>query len=171
MITINNFTYTTLRIRFEYYFKESLFMKKTLVILASLLSINAYAIPAANANLDNLTIIKLNDIQENHLSVRVAYPYKNGSGTCSIIIRTRYSVDLKKLADKFVFIQDISGSPVIPNSSTNGALMFALVEDAFVDGIKIETKDGKSIAENIASVLPPAGKNNNDVGVVGGVCA
>lgn len=147
--------------------------KMMLIIFTGLLSLSAHSTPINRATLDNLTIIKLNNIQENHLSTSVNYPGKNISGSCSIVIRSRKSNNslLKKLADKLQFSRFVSSEPVTPDSTNNGALVLSLKAGTFIDGIDIKTKDGRSIAENISSIFPATEDGYNDVGLFAGVCA
>jgi hypothetical protein len=145
-------------------------MNKIILILISsfLFATNSYAKPDNDfIYLSNLSIIKLNDIPYNKLYIHVGYPGKRVSGSCSIVIRSEggdADGALKKLADRFIFTK-IADTPIIPDSSNNAALVFPLKQGTFVDRITIETKDGKSIGENVTSA------SIGYVGVFAGVCA
>lgn len=149
-------------------------MKRALLmVFTSLLSISSYAMPAKSIDVDNLSMVKLNDVQENRLTIKMSYAGKPYSGSCSIVVRTRRGFDdtIVKLSDKFNFIHWLSSESIVPDVSTRGTLIFPLQKGSFVDGITIETKDGKSIAENISSFFHGSKDSNYDVGALTGICA
>jgi hypothetical protein len=148
-------------------------MKKLiLMIITNLIPFSAYAAPIDEVALDSLTVHKLNNVKTNNLRIIQSYPGKDISGSCKIVIRTRqYPYEsLNKLALRLEFKQAYSSAQATMDSSNRGALVFALKEHSFVDGILITTKDGKSIAKNVAEVFPDNRNGESDVGVMAGVC-
>ncbi|GEM_PF-2411851 len=155
-------------------------MRKIYIMLfLLLLSFNTYAIPIPDDSLltiDGLTVVKLNNIEAKSIRFVVFSP-GDGSGTCRLIIRSDKSNDaFKKFNERFKFTQGNIGSTrvdVTPMSSRYG-LSFKLPKGVFIaETVGIETKNGKSIAENITSLFSiMSGEEHYPiVAVLAGMCS
>jgi len=138
------------------------------VSILSMLTIDATAMPAKKIDIDNITPVFLNKIDESIVEISQAYTGKEYSGSCSTVIRTRRASGhtLRQLSQRLNIYRLYTQNIITPSTVSYGAIVFPLASDRFLDGIRIETKDGKSIKENVASI---AGKDT-DIAVLAGVC-
>lgn len=149
-------------------------MKKYL--LALFLTFATFAVHAASlitypkdtAYLHNIDVLKLNDVQNTMLMIYVPYP-GSISNNCNLLIRTNYGQPLQTLLDRLI-ITPIGSLPALPE--VKGSIIIPLALEGYLGGIMIETKDGKSIAENVAAAYPPMKKGNlqEEVGMLAGIC-
>lgn len=151
-------------------------MKKFITLIVALFcSLNLYAqqnhetIYPESVDLDGLTVFSLNDYPGNKLTV---YGHTSGAysaGICRIILRsTGGNSAFLSLADRFNFTTSIAGLPEGQATPivTPHALMFKLMKvDYGFEHVIIETKDGKSIGENITSLF-----GDQTVAVMAGTC-
>lgn len=145
-------------------------MKKLILILFfSLFSLSSYAAPANSIDIDGLSVYPLNPVQTNNLTV---YGHTSGAisaGICRIIIRSAHGEDgFADLAKRFKFTQSLGGMPgqEVAPIVKRYALMFKLMKvDYGFENVLIETKDGKSIGENIKAVF-----GDTPVAVIAGTC-
>lgn len=131
-------------------------MKKLILMaIVSLFSLSAYAIPSIDVY--GLTLFKLNSVSSNILEIKAASSGAFSSGVCRLIIRANAnSGAFFKATERFRFIhKDLTGieeevTPIV----TGSALMFKLMKSDFAfESITMETKDGRSIGENITTLF------------------
>ena len=140
------------------------------MIAISLYTIGGYAqLPKNSIDMDGLTVFKLNSDKDNSLKVYAYTPGAYSAGICRIIIRSGNSaIPMAALAERFKFLHSIAGSaeeevtPIV----TGYALMFLLVKTDFgAEHITIETKDGRSIGDNVSELF-----GDKTVAVMTGTC-
>ncbi len=155
-------------------------MKKLfLMLILALFSLTTHAAPAIPENaidIDGLTQFSLNKYSANTLRI---YGHTSGAasaGICRIIIRSKnglYNGGFKQLADRFTFKRTFfpaDNEPVTP-IITAYALMFQLHKtDYGFENILMESKDGKSIGENIKEVFKGQNQGEVPIAVIAGTC-
>jgi hypothetical protein len=146
-------------------------MKKIILTLAIFIySLTVHAFPAnPSIDIDGLTVFHLNSFAEKTLTI---YGHSAGAlsaGICRIIIRSNDSDPaFMRVTERFKFTRSFAGLPneEITPIVTGHALMFKLMRvDYGFENITLETKDGKSIGENISSLF-----GNKTVAVLAGTC-
>lgn len=144
--------------------------KIILMLFLALFSLTSYAIPENSVDLNGLTVYPLNSIKSNNLTI---YGHTSGAisaGICRIIIRSAHGEDgFFELAKRFKFTQSLGGIPgeEVTPITKRYALMFKLMKtDYGFENVVMESKDGKSIGENITAVF---GKNVT-VAAMAGTC-
>ncbi len=150
-------------------------MKK--LILASILSLaslTAHAYPANTsfpgdyAFLSNLEILKLNTVENSTLIITTGYPGAI-SHNCSLVMRTQNN----KSMETFMSRVDVSLIAAFnPKPEVKGSIIWPLSQGGYLGGIKIITKDGKSIASNVALSFPGNEGNESptEIGLYADVC-
>lgn len=141
-------------------------MKKLIFIVFIFCFSSVYA-TTPTVDLKGLTVLHLNNFSQNSLMVTASYGSAGSNGLCRIIIRSNSGGDFKHLAESFKFtyrgfdeVYEIA--PVI----TDYALMFKLKYGDFGhESITIESRDGKSIGENIAKFF-----GEDIVAIIPGTC-
>lgn len=146
-------------------------MKKSChLLLVSLLTASTFAL-AAEVDLDGLTVFPLNELADNTLTIVGHSSGAYSSGICRIIIRSNSNTmepDFRLLAERFKFTHGIGGMPEEDVSliETHYALMYKLMKTDFgFEHIIMESKDGKSIGENVSALF-----GDNTVAVIAGTC-
>lgn len=146
-------------------------MKKfILLFVISLWFSNGYAAKSESSiDIDGLTVFKLNSVSENRLKI---YGHTSGAisaGICRIIIRSSERNEaFKKFTQRFKFLHQMFNDPEeeITPIITNHAIMYKLMKvDYGFENITIETRDGKSIEENMTALV-----GNTPVAVLAGSC-
>ncbi len=151
-------------------------MRKILsTLFLSILSMSSFAASTDDpVQMDGLSIFKLNDFQQKSIAFQVQMPGKY-SGVCHLIIRSNGSDKaFTKFAKQFIITETYTGNDesrkVTPVSSSYGLSMkLSLHEGPYIsDTIKIETYDGRSIADNIKDSFPNLGASS--IAVLTGMC-
>lgn len=152
-------------------------MKKWIFLIGACLIANvAFAYPANNDNTINMTSISavhLSKIKSNKITLQVSL--SGQSLICSFLMRDKNASPnigiSQKLLDRFKYTRLSSDQEMSYSENSNHDLVFNLQKGAFVDGLTISTRDGKSIASNVAAVYAmPDGFLLDDVGVLAGLC-
>lgn len=144
-------------------------MKKLILLLiASFYSLTCFAIPEVDIN--GLSVIPLNDFSQSSLRVYGHTSGASSAGICRIIIRSNggYNEGFEKMTERFKFIHGIFGKDDGEATPIQAyyALMFKLLRvDYGFEYITLETKDGKSIGENIKKLF-----GDNPIAVIAGSC-
>jgi len=144
-------------------------MKKFLFTLAiSLYSLTSYA-TAPSIDLDGLSVINLNLISSNSLQI---YGHTSGAasaGICRIILRSNDQIDgYYKLTERFNFIHGMFGADtgaVTPKMFSYAAMFELMSTDYGFEYVRIETKDGRSIGQNMVELF-----GGQEIAAMAGTC-
>ncbi len=145
-------------------------MKKLIFAsILSLVSIAAHSYPA-NMNyphdivfLKNLDVLKLSNVENSTLLIETAYPGAI-SYNCSMVMRTQNSSSMKAFLDRVEIT--VMGEQKLPVEK-KGNVIWPLAQGGYLDGITIKTKDGKSIASNMAEAFTD---EEVEIGLYADVC-
>ena len=142
-------------------------MKKLLFgLLTFFIALNTFALPKLEVYLGSLTVYKLNNVKQSAITL---YTYRPGLTDCSILIRSNTANDLKSLEDRFYVSVNFPASDMSPYLIP-GSLVYKLQDRVVYATVILKSKDGRSIAENIAELYPPTDNDSHDIAALSGIC-